>query len=97
MRLRFTPQAVSNLEEIGDYIARHSPMAAVKVRAAILRSLERLLVFPFSGRRQSVEGVRKLVAPRYPYLVYYPVDEDRQEIIVLSIKHAAQRREPQDT
>jgi len=45
------------------------------VRAAILRSLQNLTLFPAIGRPQNVEGVRKLVTRRYRYLVYYTVDE----------------------
>jgi toxin ParE1/3/4 len=62
------------------------------VRAAILDSLQLLGSFPHLGRRQSVEGVRKLVTRRYGYLAYYPVDEAASEIVLLSIQHPARAR-----
>jgi plasmid stabilization system protein ParE len=66
------------------------------VRAAIYKSLQDLILFPHAGRAQRTEGVRKLVTPQYRYLIYYTVDEIADEIVILSIKHPAQRREHAD-
>jgi addiction module RelE/StbE family toxin len=96
MKLRFTPRATQDLAAIADYIHAHSPAAARKVRAAILQSLQNLVSFPQVGRRQKVEGVRKLVTRRYPYLVYYVIDESADEIIILTIRHPAREREHED-
>ena len=32
--------------------------------------------YPQMGRAQTIEGVRKIVARRYPYIIYYSVDAD---------------------
>ena len=96
MKLRFTPRAAQDLAEIADYIRQHSPQAALRVRAAILESLQHLILFPQIGRRQKIEGVRKLVTRRYPYLVYYTIDDVAEEIVVLSIQHPAREREYSD-
>jgi toxin ParE1/3/4 len=66
------------------------------VRDAILRSLQNLTLFPAIGRAQNVEGVRKLVTPRYRYLVYYMIEERADEIVILSLQHPARRREYRD-
>jgi toxin ParE1/3/4 len=42
-------------------------------------------------------GVRKLVTRRYPYLVYYTVDEASEEIVIITIQHPARDREHSDT
>ena len=73
MKLRFTPRATNDLSEIADYIKAGNTDAALRVRAAILESVELLTQFPEIGRRQSVEGVRKAVARKYPYLIYYTI------------------------
>ena len=75
MKLRFTRRAVQDLADIADYIRKQNPQAALRVRAAILESLQNLVLFPQVGRQQKIEGVRKLVTRRYPYLVYYTADE----------------------
>ena len=90
MKLRFTPQATADLRAIADYIGERNPAAALRVRDAILESLQRLVLFPEAGRRQSVEGVRKVVVRTYPYVIYYTVTAG--EIAVLTIRHAAQSR-----
>ena len=92
MKLRFTPRAVADLLSTADYLRERNPQAAVSVRAAILESLQLLLRFPKLGRSQAVEGVRKLVTRKYGYLAYYRVDEETEEIVVLTIQHSARDR-----
>ncbi len=96
MKLRFTPRATQDLAAIADYIRAHNPTAAQKVRAAILHSLQNLVLFPEVGRRQTAERVRKFVTSKYPYLVYYTIDETADEIVILTIQHPAREREHED-
>jgi toxin ParE1/3/4 len=96
MKLRFAPRATADLAAIADYIRAHSPSAARRVRAAILHSLQNLVLFPEVGRRQTVEGVRKVVTRKYPYIVYYTLDQSAEEIVILTIQHPAREREHQD-
>jgi plasmid stabilization system protein ParE len=96
MKLRFTPRAVENIAAIADYIRERNPAASQRVRAAIYESLQDLILFPHVGRVQQTEGVRKFVTRKYAYLVYYTVDDAAEEIILLNIKHPAQRREHED-
>ena len=96
MKLRFTRRATQDLADIADYIRKQNPQAALRVRAAILESLQNLVLFPQVGRQQKVEGVRKLVTRHYPYLVYYTADESAEEIIIITIQHPAREREHSD-
>ena len=96
MKLRFTPRAVENIAAIADYIRERNPGAAQRVRAAIYESLQDLILFPHVGRLQQTEGVRKFVTRKYAYIVYYLVDDLAEEIIILSVKHPAQRRDHED-
>jgi toxin ParE1/3/4 len=73
-----------------------NPAAAVRVRAAILESLQYVVSFPQIGRRQTAKGIRKLVTRKYSYLVYYIVDEQAEEIVILTIRHHARNREYSD-
>ena len=93
MRLRFTPRATRDLAKIAEYLRTRNPSAALAVRDAILRSLQNLTLFPAIGRPQNVEGVRKLVTPKYRYLVYYMIDEEAEEIVILTIQHPGRSRE----
>jgi plasmid stabilization system protein ParE len=96
MKLRFTHRAVENIAAIADYIRERNPAASQRVRAAIYESLQDLVLFPYIGRAQQTKGVRKFVTRKYPYLVYYTVDEPAGEIVVLNVKHPAQRREHEE-
>jgi plasmid stabilization system protein ParE len=96
MKLRFTQRAVENLNAIGDHLSERSPQSSRRVRTAIYATLQNLLLFPHAGRLQNVPGVRKIVTPRYGYLIYYTVDGPVDELVVLNIKHPAREREYQD-
>jgi toxin ParE1/3/4 len=50
VKLRFTPRATRDLAEIAEYLRTYNPSAALTVRAAILRSLQKLTLFPEIGR-----------------------------------------------
>jgi toxin ParE1/3/4 len=97
MKLRFTPRATENIAAIARYIRDHNPAAAARVRAAIYASLQNLILFPRAGRLQKTEGVRKFVTRPYAYIVYYTIDENTDEIIILNVKHPAQKRSHEDT
>ena len=96
MKLCFTLRAVADITAIADYIRERNPAASQRVRAAIYQSLRDLILFPRAGRLQQTEGVRKFPTRKYAYLVYYTVDDAAEEIIILSVKHPAQRREHED-
>lgn len=94
MKLRFTQQAASDLVEIADYIKAENSAAAQRVRAAILETADLICQFPAIGRQQSVEGVRKIAARKYPYLIYYSTVAE--EVVVLAIQHSARERSYSD-
>ena len=96
MKLRFTPQAIRDLDEISAYLRPRNPFAAQRVRDSILDSLKILNQFPYAGRKQTVGSVRKLMTRKYRYLVYYSVDESHQEVVVLAIQHPARARDYHD-
>jgi toxin ParE1/3/4 len=68
----------------------------LRVRAAILESLQDFILFPELGRRQAVKGVRKLITRKYSYLVYYSLDQSADEIVILTIQHPVRDREYKD-
>ena len=75
MKLRFTPRAVENISDVAAYVRERNPAAALRLQSDIYDTLQNLLIFPRAGRQQSAPTVRKLVTPRYSYLIYYRVDE----------------------
>jgi toxin ParE1/3/4 len=92
VRLSYTSRAIADLTEIADYLVQRSPIGAERVRTAILVTLRTIIDLPHAGRLQTVAAVRKIAVRRYPYLVYYRIDDDAAEIVVLTIQHSARRR-----
>jgi toxin ParE1/3/4 len=91
VKVVFTNRAADDLEDLGA-----KPSGARNVRAAILKTLAGLSKFPRSGRMQTVTGVRKIGVRRYPYLIYYVVEDTAKVIAVLTIQHAASERDYTD-
>jgi addiction module RelE/StbE family toxin len=90
MKVRLSPRAASDLREILDYLSTQNPRAAKIVRSSIAGALDILRTFPAIGVAQK-RGVRKYVVPQFPYLIYYSVATNEQEIRIITIRHAARR------
>ncbi|TIL72762.1 MAG: type II toxin-antitoxin system RelE/ParE family toxin [Mesorhizobium sp.] len=81
MKYRLLPQAVIDLERIGDYIAEHNPDAAIRLVNILERRWDLLTLHPFSGapREDIAPGIRHLVVGEY--LTLYRVGTDAVEIL----------------
>jgi addiction module RelE/StbE family toxin len=89
MRLEWSHLAQADREAIFDYIEADSPQAAVTVDDRIRTQVEGLVRFPESGRLGRVEGTRKLVIDRTPYIAAYRVAGS--VVRVLRVLHGSQR------
>ena len=90
MRLRYDRLALAQLDHILDYIAQDNPRAAADTVRYIETTIDRLRVFPLSGRPGTVAGTRELVVTGTPYIVVYRATAD--EVQILGVFHGAQRR-----
>jgi addiction module RelE/StbE family toxin len=89
VKVRYTRKALAQLDQIYSYIEAHNPTAAKRVKARIERSIARLERHPHSCRATEHPGIRVLPIVRYPYLVFYSVDEGANEVHILRIRHSA--------
>ncbi len=89
MKLRLTEQAADQIAAINLYLTERSPQGARNVQLAMQTTFTQLTDFPNLGRRQRTAGVRKIGVGRYPYNVYYAVDDRAGEVVVLSIRHTS--------
>jgi plasmid stabilization system protein ParE len=96
MKLRFTQRAIENISGVANYLRTRNPVAAERVQSDIYDGLQNLILFPRVGRRQNVPGVRRIVTRKYSYLVYYMIDDEADEVVILNIKHPASKREYSD-
>jgi toxin ParE1/3/4 len=57
------------------------------------RTLASLLgEFPFIGHLTDEADVRSLPVVRYPFVIFYAIDDAASEVVILHVRHAA--REP---
>jgi toxin ParE1/3/4 len=92
MKVRYSLQALLQLGEIHSHIAQHNPRAAKAVVARIEELCEKLGEFPGMGSITDHPGVRVLPVVRYPYLIFYRLIAEADEVRVLRIRHG--RRKP---
>jgi len=90
MRVRYTPRSRGDLEEIVAYIASDNPLAAQRVRRAILDAIELVAAYPYIGIKNArAPELRSWLVSRYPYRVHYQLSEG--EVWIVHIRHAARR------
>jgi toxin ParE1/3/4 len=92
--LIWSARARRELREIGDYIARDKPEAAIRWIETLAAMAEQAAALPFAGRRVPEFGrddVREVI--KRGYRVIYRVFEDRVEIVTVREGH---RRLPSD-
>ena len=89
MRVRYTPRAFADREQIFDYLHERSPSGASNVTTSIRAAVAQLAEQPYSGYATDDPAVRVKFIGRYPYKVFYRVRAETVEII--HIRHTARR------
>ena len=94
MKYRLLPQALIDLEVIGDYIAAHNPNAAIRFVETLQRRWDLLTLHPRSGapRDDILPGILPVVVGEY--LTFYRIGDDAIEI--LRVLHGRRRIETGD-
>ncbi|WP_424596122.1 type II toxin-antitoxin system RelE/ParE family toxin [Bradyrhizobium sp.] len=88
MRVRYTPEAFSDREQIIEYLGERSAIGARNVAASIRKTVAQLKDHPQSGYRTDDPDVRVIFVARYPYKIFYRV---RDEVEILHIRHTSRR------
>jgi toxin ParE1/3/4 len=89
VKIRYTPRARNDVRTILTYINQRSPQGARNVARALHKTIELIEQFPQSGRLAGEQGARILPVGRYPYLVYWSVEDE--EAWIVHIRHVARR------
>jgi addiction module RelE/StbE family toxin len=91
MHLRYTREALRDLDEISSYIAERNVAAAAAFLNAVATVAQRLAQFPLSAAETEMTGVRAAQVLRFPYIIFYTV-EDGDDVVVHYVRHAARLR-----
>ena len=89
MRIQYTAQALADLASISAYYHTISPAVAKSVVLEIERRLGLLADLPMMAPATDEPGIRELVVIRYPYKVYYRIDEGH--VVVMHVRDARRR------
>jgi len=89
MRVRYTLRARSDLREIYSYLDKRSPSGARSVKRAIERRIGWLADFASIAPKTDEPEVHELTIIRYPYKIYYRVDDN--DVWILHVRHTSRR------
>jgi toxin ParE1/3/4 len=89
MKLYLTEQAADQIAKIIAYLVMQRPLGVRYVLLAMQGTFAQRAEFPGLGRRQRTAGPRKLGVGRYPYNVYYSIDDQAGEIVIISVRHTS--------
>jgi addiction module RelE/StbE family toxin len=89
MRVRYTATALRELDDIFAYVAKNSVTGASSVAGRVEQLIGQLAEFPYMAQETDFVGVRKFPLGRFPYFVYYVVEED--EVVIVHIRHQVRR------
>ena len=92
MKVGWSETALAEIENIFSYIYQHNRSAASAVVERIERLAALLEEFPLLGHTTDEPGVRVLSVVRYPFLIFYAIDDAAGEVVILHVRHTAQER-----
>jgi plasmid stabilization system protein ParE len=95
-RVIWSPQALADLEAIGDHLAREAPAYAQAFVDSLFAAVERLEVFPNSGRAvPEIEdaALREVIHKGYRifHIVSSSEEETEAEVEILSVFHSTRQ------
>ena len=88
MKVRWTKEALLNVQEIEGYIAKDNPVAAIKFTEKIISIVENLTLFPEKGRivpELSFEQIREVIFKNYR--IVYLLKKDSIDILTIFEAH----------
>jgi len=90
MRVRYTPRARGDIEQIYHFLDKRSLAGARNVLRAIYAGVQFISEFPQASERTDDPQVRVRIVRRYRYRVFYRIiDDDTVEI--LHVRHTSRR------
>lgn len=90
-RLEATPTVQLEVEATFDWYERENPGLGFEFLQELRAAYQRILDHPF-GYQDLRSGIRRALTRRFPYAVYFSIEED--EIIILAVLHMA--RDPEE-
>jgi toxin ParE1/3/4 len=93
VKVRWTPQAERDREEIFDYIAGFDEAAAERMNGLFERAVAQIKRFPLSAREGKMPGSREII-PHPSYRLVYEIRDDT--IWIATLYHTSRQWPPAD-
>ena len=94
MKVRYSRRALKQIDDAFNHIAAANPTAADGFLRCIEGFTALLAQFPSMGRLADEDNIRVMGLGGYPYLVFYQVLADKDELRILRVRHMARQRRP---
>ena len=91
MRLRYTQSATRGFDESVEYLREQASSVVAGFADGIEKAVGELLEHPYSAQETEKQGVRRKYIRRFRYAIFYAVDREANELVILHIRHAARR------
>jgi plasmid stabilization system protein ParE len=90
-----SPRAASDLGDIHANVELDSPQNARSILSELIDAIDSLQHLPrryraVQGRRRPSKAVRRMPVP--PYLIYYRIEERKQSVEIITVRHGARRQ-----
>jgi plasmid stabilization system protein ParE len=92
LKFRWSQTALAQLDDIFSYIYERNRSAAVSVATRVEELAALLGEFPLIGHLTDEADVRILPVVRYPFAIFYAIDDTADEVVILHVRHTAQER-----
>jgi addiction module RelE/StbE family toxin len=83
--IRWSPEAVEDIEEIAAYIRKDSPLYAQQVVEELIKASQRLTQFPLRGRKVPELAATHRECFVYSYRLIYRVEE--ASVLIVAVIH----------
>ena len=91
MKIRYTAAARRELNEAVDYLLEHASTVAAAFVDSIESAEAELLQNPYSAQETEQKGIRRKYIQRFRYGLFYMIDPDADELIIMNVRHTARR------
>jgi len=88
MRIRWSPAAADDLDQIGKYLKEHHPSFARSTLLRLYSAARSLTKFPQRGRLGQLAGTRELVMSPLPYIIVYK--REKEIVYIVRLIHGAE-------
>jgi plasmid stabilization system protein ParE len=92
MRVSYSPQAPQQLHEIVAYIRTESPQGANRFGRRVEEISRLIAEHPQPGRPANRPGVHVFPLSPFPYLLYYQILPQHDEVRIIRVRHGARRQ-----